>query len=77
MKIKKLKVAIYQGQGRQKRIDENLEIIRRAALFRAKQEAQLIAVPTALMRPYCRIAEMVVPARAYESQVFGAYVNQM
>jgi predicted amidohydrolase len=38
--------------------------------------AQLIAVPTALMKPYCRIAETVVPARAYESQVFIAYVNR-
>ncbi len=39
--------------------------------------AQLIAVPTALMKPYCRIAETVVPARAYESQVFVAYVNRI
>jgi len=39
--------------------------------------AQLIAVPTALMKPYCRIAETVVPTRAYESQVFVAYVNRI
>ena len=39
--------------------------------------AHLIAVPTALMKPYCRIAETVVPARAYESQVFVAYVNRI
>jgi len=32
---------------------------------------------TALMKPYCRIAETVVPARAYESQVFVAYVNRI
>jgi predicted amidohydrolase len=38
--------------------------------------AGFIAVPTALMRPYCRIAETVVPTRAYESQVFVAYVNR-
>ncbi|MGD9287412.1 MAG: carbon-nitrogen hydrolase family protein [Desulfobacterales bacterium] len=38
--------------------------------------AHLIAVPTALMKPYCRIAETVVAARAYESQVFVAYVNR-
>jgi predicted amidohydrolase len=39
--------------------------------------ARLIAVPTALMKPYCRIAETVVPARPYESQVFIAYVNRI
>ncbi len=39
-------------------------------------EADFIAVPTALMKPYCRIAEIVVPARAYESQVFVSYVNR-
>jgi predicted amidohydrolase len=39
-------------------------------------EAGFIAVPTALMKPYCRIAETVVPTRAYESQVFVAYVNR-
>ncbi|MBW2409500.1 MAG: carbon-nitrogen hydrolase family protein [Deltaproteobacteria bacterium] len=39
-------------------------------------EAGFIAVPTALMRPYCRIAETVVPTRAYESQIFVAYVNR-
>jgi predicted amidohydrolase len=37
--------------------------------------ADFIAVPTALTKPYCRIAETVVPTRAYESQVFVAYVN--
>ena len=42
-----------------------------------KAGAQLIAVPTALMKPYCRIAKTVVPARAYESQVFVAYVNRI
>ncbi len=38
--------------------------------------AQLIVVPTALMQPYCRVAETVVVARAYESQVYVAYVNR-
>jgi predicted amidohydrolase len=38
--------------------------------------ADLIAVPTALMEGYCRVAENVVPARAYESEVFVAYVNR-
>ena len=42
----------------------------------ANAGAHLIAVPTALMKPYCRIAETVVAARAYESQVFVAYVNR-
>jgi predicted amidohydrolase len=36
----------------------------------------LIAVPTALMEDYCRVANHVVPARAYESGVFVAYVNR-
>jgi predicted amidohydrolase len=39
-------------------------------------DADFIAVPTALMKPYCRVAETVVPTRAYESQVFVAYVNR-
>ena len=38
--------------------------------------ADFIAVPTALMQPYCMIARIVVPARAYESQVAIAYVNR-
>ena len=38
--------------------------------------ADLIAVPTALMEDYCRIAEKVVPARAYESVIYVAYVNR-
>ncbi len=38
--------------------------------------ATLIVVPTALMEPYCRIAQLVVPARAYENQVFVAYANR-
>jgi len=38
--------------------------------------ADFIAVPTALMKDYCRVAEHVVPARAYESEIFVAYVNR-
>jgi predicted amidohydrolase len=38
--------------------------------------ADLIAVPTALMEDYCRVAEKVVPARAYESEIYVAYVNR-
>ena len=38
--------------------------------------ADLIAVPTALMKDYCRVAEHVVPARAYESELYVAYVNR-
>jgi len=38
--------------------------------------ADLIAVPTALMKDYCRVAEHIVPARAYESEIFVAYVNR-
>ena len=38
--------------------------------------ADLIAVPTALMKPFCRITDMVIPARAYENQVYIAYANR-
>ena len=38
--------------------------------------AELIAVPTALMEEYCRVANKVVPTRAYESEIFVAYVNR-
>jgi predicted amidohydrolase len=38
--------------------------------------AHLIAVPTALMKDYCRVAEHVVPTRAYESEIYVAYVNR-
>ena len=38
--------------------------------------ADLIAVPTALMVDYCRVSEKVVPARAYESEIYVAYVNR-
>ncbi|MGC7095501.1 carbon-nitrogen hydrolase family protein [Amycolatopsis lurida] len=37
---------------------------------------ELLVVPTALMRPYEIVADVVVPARAYESQVFLAYANR-
>jgi len=38
--------------------------------------ADLIAVPTALMKDYCRVAEHIVPSRAYESEIYVAYVNR-
>lgn len=38
--------------------------------------ADLIAVPTALMRPYETVTRLLIPARAYESQVFIAYANR-
>ncbi|NNL76775.1 MAG: carbon-nitrogen hydrolase family protein [Desulfobacterales bacterium] len=38
--------------------------------------ADFIAVPTALMKPYCQIANHVVPARAYENEIYVAYVNR-
>jgi predicted amidohydrolase len=38
--------------------------------------ADFVAVPTALMEGYCRIANHVVPARAYESEIFVAYINR-
>lgn len=39
--------------------------------------ADLVAVPTALMQPYEEVARMLVPARAYESQVYLAYANRI
>ena len=38
--------------------------------------ADLVAVPTALMRPYEVVARTLVPARAYENQVHLAYANR-
>ncbi|MGI9417939.1 MAG: carbon-nitrogen hydrolase family protein [Geminicoccaceae bacterium] len=39
--------------------------------------ADVIAVPTALMAPYDVITDTLVPARAYENQVFLAYANRI
>lgn len=47
-----------------------------AARTLALRGAELIAVPTALMQPYGWIAEHVLPARAWENQVFVAYANR-
>ena len=38
--------------------------------------ADLVVVPTALMLPYDVVARTLVPARAYENQVYVAYVNR-
>lgn len=38
--------------------------------------ADLVTVPTALMQPYEFIPRTLVPARAYENQVFMAYANR-
>ena len=35
----------------------------------------MIAVPTALMEPFGLVARTVVPARAYENQLYVAYSN--
>ncbi|WP_314173432.1 carbon-nitrogen hydrolase family protein [Streptomyces winkii] len=37
---------------------------------------ELLVVPTALMRPYDIVAETVLPARAWENQIYVAYVNR-
>lgn len=42
----------------------------------AQNAADLVVVPTALMRPFDIIARVIVPARAYENQVFVAYVDR-
>jgi 5-aminopentanamidase len=36
----------------------------------------LVVAPTALMRPYEIVARTLVPARAYENQIFVAYANR-
>ncbi|HEV7626917.1 MAG TPA: carbon-nitrogen hydrolase family protein [Streptomyces sp.] len=38
---------------------------------------ELLLVPTALMRPYEIVAETVVPARAWENQLYLAYANRL
>lgn len=47
------------------------ETVRAAAL----DGAHLVAVPTAQMTPYTFVAEQVIRARAWENQVYVAYVN--
>ena len=47
-----------------------------AARTLAMAGIDLIAVPTAIMEPYCLVARLVVPTRAYENQVFVAYANR-
>ena len=38
--------------------------------------ATLVAVPTAIMQPFCSTCQLLVPARAYENQIFVAYANR-
>ncbi len=47
-----MKVAIYQGQGRETRVDENLEIIRNSASSAAEQGAKLIIFPELFLTGY-------------------------
>lgn len=42
----------------------------------ALEGADLVVVPTALMQPFDVVARTLVPARAYENQVYLAYVNR-
>ncbi|WP_033292282.1 carbon-nitrogen hydrolase family protein [Amycolatopsis jejuensis] len=37
---------------------------------------QVLLVPTALMRPYERIADLLIPVRAHESQLYVVYANR-
>ena len=37
--------------------------------------ADIILIATALMEPYEQVAKYVIPARAYENQVYVAYAN--
>jgi len=47
------------------------ENVRRLAL----EGAELILTPTALMSPWTTVADLIVPARACENQLFIAYAN--
>ncbi|QPP09902.1 carbon-nitrogen hydrolase family protein [Streptomyces bathyalis] len=38
---------------------------------------ELLVVPTALMRPYDVVAETLLPARAWENQLYVAYANRV
>lgn len=42
----------------------------------ALRGVDLVVVPTALMQPYDVVARTVVPARAFENQIFVAYANR-
>ena len=42
----------------------------------AVADINLVAVPTALMKPYESIARSLVPTRAFENQLFVAYANR-
>lgn len=48
-----------------------------AARAAAVAGAHLIAVPTAQMTPFAFVADTVVPARAWENQVYLAYANHV
>lgn len=42
----------------------------------ARDGAELVVVPTALMEPHRQIARVIPPARALENQIFLAYANR-
>ncbi|TQN33429.1 putative amidohydrolase [Haloactinospora alba] len=48
-----------------------------AARAAALAGAHLVAVPTAQMRPFTFVAETVIPARAWENQLYLAYANRV
>lgn len=48
-----------------------------AARAHALAGADALIVPTGLMHPFAHIAEVLVPARAIENQVFVAYANRV
>ena len=46
-----------------------------SARLLALSGADLAVVPTALMHPYERVPNVLIPARAYENQIYIAYAN--
>ena len=48
-----------------------------AARAAALAGADLLAVPTAQMEPFAFVADVVIPARAWENQIYLAYTNHI
>lgn len=43
----------------------------------ARRQVDVVVVPTALMSPHQQIVDYIVPARAFENQLYVAYANRM
>ena len=83
-----MRLAVYREKSTPGDVAGALELLRRRALAAAEARegvaifpemfltgAELIAVPTALIRPFGIVARTLVPARAFENQVYVAYAG--